>query len=211
LSRRPRASINEKAAVSESQPPPHSPVALILVDVISRFDFPDGDRLLRRALSIAPKLARLKARARSSGIPTIYVNDNFGRWRSDASRLIMDCLRPGAPGKIFVEALRPDNEDYFVLKPMHSAFYQTPLEILLKYLGVHSLILSGLATNICIICTAHDANMRGFQLFVPADCSAARTSKEHRQAIQHIQAMTKANVALSASLRLERLVETAGK
>jgi nicotinamidase-related amidase len=208
LSGRQRASINKKAAMSEDHAPPHAPVALIIIDVISRFDFPDGDLLLPHALSMAPRLARLKARARSAGIPAIYVNDNFGQWRSDASRLIVDCLHPGVPGKKFVEILCPDDKDYFVLKPMHSAFYQTPLEILLKYLGVHSLILSGLATNSCVVCTAHDANMRGFQLFVPSACSAARTSKEHRQAIQHIKAMTKANVAPSASLRWEQLLKT---
>src|ERR1700676_4019967 len=103
-----------------------SPVALILIDVINDFDFPDGDRLLRNALPIAPRLARLKERARRARIPAIYVNDNFGQWRSDASNLVEYCLRPKAAGRRFVEPIRPDKEDYFVLKPMHSAFFQTP-------------------------------------------------------------------------------------
>jgi isochorismate hydrolase len=92
--------------------------------------------------------------------------------------------------------------DYFVLKPMHSAFFQTPLEILLHYLGATSLILTGLATNSCIVCTAHDAKMRNFSLYVPADCSAARTRREHEQAIEHIQEMTCASVVASPSLRV---------
>jgi nicotinamidase-related amidase len=182
-----------------------SRVALVLVDVINHFEYPNGARLLRNALPIAPKLARLKKRARRAGIPAIYVNDNFGQWRSDASKLLDYCMRPAAPGRLFVEHIRPDEEDYFVLKPMHSAFYQTPLDVLLRYLGASSLILCGLATNSCIVCTAHDANMRDFRLFVPTDCSAARTRREHQQAIQHIKAMADAKVISSASLRLEEL------
>ena len=97
-----------------------SSVALVLIDVINHFEFPDGDRVLANALPIAIKLARLKARARRAGIPTIYVNDNFGQWRSDAAKLVDYCLQTAAPGKPFVEKIRPDDEDYFVLKPMHS-------------------------------------------------------------------------------------------
>src|SRR5690348_17634653 len=136
-----------------------SSLALLLIDVINDFEFPDGDRILRQALSIVPALARLKERARRAHIPTIYVNDNFGQWRSDSSKLLAWCTRAGAPGRKFVEPLRPDQEDYFILKPMHSGFYQTPLDVLLRHLGVSSLILAGLATNSCILCTAHDANM----------------------------------------------------
>src|SRR5258707_13065945 len=85
---------------------------------------------------------------------------------------------------------------------MHSAFFQTPLEILLQYLGATSLILAGLATNSCILCTAHDAKMRNFSLYVPSDCSAARTRREHEQSIEHIKEITGASVAASTSLRV---------
>jgi nicotinamidase-related amidase len=182
-----------------------SPTALILVDVINHFEFPDGQRILRQALPIAPRLARLKKRARKAHIPCIYVNDNFGQWRSDAAKLVTYCLRPESAGRTFVEALRPDVDDYFVLKPMHSAFFQTPLEILLRYLGATNLILCGLATNSCIVCTAHDANMREFRLFVPSDCSAARSAREHRQAIEHVREMAHAQVTPAARLRLDDL------
>jgi nicotinamidase-related amidase len=190
----PARSVNHKSAV-----------ALILVDVINHFDFPDAPRLLKNALPMAPRLARLKQRARRAGIPAIYVNDNFGHWRSNASKLLEHCLRPEAPGRQFVEYLRPDEEDYLVLKPMHSAFYQSPLEILLRHLGASSLILTGLATNSCIVCTAHDADMRDFKLFVPVDCSAARSKREHQQTIEHIKTMSHANVLRSSALRLEEL------
>jgi nicotinamidase-related amidase len=181
-----------------------SGLALVLIDVINHFEFPDGKTILHRALTIAPALARLKKRARDAGVPTIYVNDNFGQWRSEMSELIQYCLRPEAQGRSFVEQLRPDEEDYSVLKPMHSAFYQTPLDLLLRELGAFSIILSGLATNSCILCTAHDANMRNLQVIVPKDCCTARTAREHKQALEHIGAMADAKVVLSSSLKLEK-------
>lgn len=182
-----------------------SSVALVLIDVINHFEFPDGGRLLKQALPMAGRLARLKQRCRSAGIPAIYVNDNFGQWRSDAKSLIARCLDSSCAGKPFVEQLRPDDQDNLVLKPMHSAFFQTPLEILLQYLGATSLVLTGLATNSCIVCTAHDANMRDFSLYVPSDCSAARSRREHAQAIEHIKEMACASVIPSARLRVDAL------
>ena len=186
-----------------------SPAVLILIDVINHFEFPDGDKILRQALSVAPRLAHLKKRAEAAGISTIYVNDNFGQWRSDASKLLNYCTRPEAAGRSFVQQIQPGKNDYFVLKPMHSGFYQTPLEILLRYLQATTLILGGLTTNSCIVCTAHDAKMREFELYVPSDCSAARTAKEHRQAIEHIRMTTSARVAPSRSLRLNEIARSA--
>ena len=181
-----------------------SSAALVLVDVINHFEFPDGPQLLKNALRMAPQLARLKERARHAGIPTIYVNDNFGQWRSNVSTLLKYCLRPEAPGREFVDLLRPDDEDYLILKPMHSAFYQSPLDVVLRHLGASSLILGGLATNSCIVCTAHDADMRDLGLFVPSDCSAARSQREHKQAIEHVKTMSNATVSPSSVLRLQR-------
>jgi len=116
-----------------------SSVALMLIDVINRFDFPDGDQILKNARPIAGRLAKLKQRCRRAGIPSIYVNDNFGQWRSDSRSLVRSCLASHCAGRTFVKSLQPDDQDYFVLKPMHSAFFQTPLEILLHYLGATSL------------------------------------------------------------------------
>jgi nicotinamidase-related amidase len=194
-----------KTQMSDNHTRHTSSVALVLIDVINHFEFPDGDRILRQALPMAARLARLKQRCRSAGIPAIYVNNNFGQWRSDAKSLIARCLEPGCAGKPFVEQVRPDDEDYLILKPMHSAFFQTPLEILLHSLGATSLILTGLATNSCIICTAHDANMREFSLYVPSDCSAARNRREHVQAIEHIKGMACASVIPSDRLRVGAL------
>lgn len=186
-----------------------SSVALLLIDVINAFEFPDGAELLRNATKIGPAIASLKKRVRRAGVPVIYVNDNFGQWRSNSAELVDYGLRPEAAGRDFVSLVRPDQEDYVVLKPMHSAFYQTPLETLLRHVGATSLIVAGLATNSCIVCTVHDGNMRDYKLFVPADCSAARTQREHRQAIEHVEAIGHADVTASASLNLRKMLDAA--
>jgi nicotinamidase-related amidase len=188
-----------------------SSVALVLVDVVNHFEFPEGDKILKNALPIAPRLAHLKKKARAANIPVIYVNDNFGQWRSDAGKLLARCLRSGCAGKPFVEAVQPDEKDYTVLKPMHSAFYQTPLHLLLHHLGASSIILAGLATNSCILCTAHDANMRDFKVTVVSDCCAARTAREHKEAIENMGEMAGARVMTLGSLRLNHLKGQHGK
>ena len=186
-----------------------APVALILIDLVNHFEFPDGERLLRRALPIIPELTRLKRRARRSGIPVIYVNDNFGQWRSDAAKILAYCSRAECAGRDFVARLRPEVEDYCVLKPMHSAFYQTPLDVLLRHLGVSSLILAGIATNSCVLCTAQDAKMRDYDVIVVEDCCAARSAREHGHAIEHIRAMADARIMTARAVRFDQLKRTA--
>ena len=178
--------------------------ALLLVDVVNHFEFPDGDKILKNALPLASRLAKLKARARRAGIPSIYVNDNFGEWHSDAAKLLAYCLRAGCPGKEFVENIQPDNDDYCVLKPMHYAFYQTPLDVLLRHLGCRSIVVAGLTTNSCILCTAHDANMRDLELIVVSDCCAARSLREHEEALENIREMAGGHVLTLGSLRFRR-------
>ncbi|HXS76623.1 MAG TPA: isochorismatase family cysteine hydrolase [Terracidiphilus sp.] len=183
------------------------PVALLLIDVLTTFQFPDGDAILQGALKVRDALLKLKTRARQAGIPVLYVNDNFGDWRSEKEVLMGRCLE--AKGSQFVRPLLPDSEDYFVLKPLHSAFYMTPLEVLLRHLEVETLILTGLSSNSCITVTAHDANMRGFDIYIPPDCSCARNSEEHSQALAQLKAMAGADIKRSPSLNLPRLIRAA--
>jgi len=191
---------------AQTRPSP-VPVALLLIDVLTTFQFPDGDAILQSSLSMRDALVRLKARARKAGIPVLYVNDNFGDWRSEKEVLMGRCLE--AKGAQFVRPLLPDSEDYFVLKPMHSAFYMTPLEVLLLHLQVETLILTGLTSNSCIAVTAHDANMRGFEIYIPPDCSCARNPEEHMQALAQLEAMAGANLGRSTSLKLPNVIRAA--
>jgi nicotinamidase-related amidase len=187
----------ESAAVS-------SRVALLIVDVINDFTFDDAAGVLRNARPMARRIRELKMRARQIGVPTIYVNDHFGRWRSDFRRLVARSTRSAAPGRLIARLLRPDSRDYFVLKPRHSAFFATPLALLLEHLGVHTLILTGVLADMCIQFTANDAYMRGYRVIVPSDCVAARTARDRSRALSQLRR------ALAADTRPSRRLDTTG-
>jgi nicotinamidase-related amidase len=174
--------------------------ALLLIDLINDFEFPRGEELFARALPKAPRIRELKRRATDARIPTIYINDNFGRWQSRFEDILEHCLEEGVRGKPFVEQLIPSEKDYFVLKPKHSGFYQTPLELLLKHLGTERLILTGVSTNSCVLFTANDAYMRDLQLIVPQDCVAACNDREHNFAIEQMHTMLKADISPACQL-----------
>ena len=191
---------------AQTRPSP-VPVALLLIDILTTFQFPDGDAILKGALQIRDAMVKLKTRARAAHIPVLYVNDNVGDWRSEKEVLIGRCLE--AKGGPFVRPLLPDSEDYFVLKPLHSAFYMTPLEVLLRHLEVETLILTGLTSSSCLTVTAHDANMRGFEIYIPPDCSCARNEEEHGQALAQLEAAAGAKLRPSTSLKLPNLIREA--
>jgi nicotinamidase-related amidase len=131
--------------------PDTTAVALLLIDFINDFEFEDGKALLQHALPAAKRTAALKHRARAAAIPVIYVNDNFGKWQSNFRKLITHCLEEKVRGRPIVELLQPADDDYFVLKPKQSGFYASTLDILLAYLQVESLIITGVAGNICVL------------------------------------------------------------
>ena len=185
--------------------PDKADTALLLIDVINDLEFPEGDQMLRFALPMARRIVALKERAREFGIPAIYVNDNFGRWQSNFRAQIEHCLNDGVRGKPRAELLIPAEDDYFVLKPKHSGFYSTTLDILLDHLQVRSLILAGVAGNICVLFTANDAYMRDFSVIVPGDCVASNTEAEDRYALEQMGKILKADTRESAEIPLERL------
>ncbi|HVW02794.1 MAG TPA: isochorismatase family cysteine hydrolase [Planctomycetaceae bacterium] len=185
--------------------PEHSPTALLLIDVINDLEFPEGGQLLQSAVPMARKIAALKSRVKQSGIPAIYVNDNFGRWRSDFHAQVDHCRNDSVRGRELAELLRPDEDDYFVLKPKHSGFFSTTLDTLLEYLRVRTLILTGIAGNNCVLFTANDAYMRDFELFVPSDCVASNSDDENRYALEQMQKTLKADIRPSNELDVARL------
>jgi nicotinamidase-related amidase len=185
--------------------PDKSGAALLLIDVINDFDFEEGEQLLRLALPVGKNIAGLKKRAKAADIPCIYVNDNFGRWQSDFKKIVAHCSREGAKGKEFVELLVPDTHDYFVLKPKHSGFYSTTLDLLLTHLNAKNLILTGIAGNNCVLFTANDAYMRDFKVFIPSDCVVSNTEEENDYALKQMQDVLKADISTSSELDLHAL------
>ena len=166
---------------------PAAGTALLLIDVVNDLAFEGSAPLIREAEPMATRLARLKRRARHAGIPAIYVNDNFGQWRSDFRQTVAHCTARSSPGRVVSRRLRPSGNDYFVLKPKHSGFYDTTLESLLRELKISRTIVTGLAGNICVLFTANDAYMRGMRVFVPADCIASNTLEDNAFALRQIE------------------------
>jgi nicotinamidase-related amidase len=181
-------------------------VALLLVDVINDLEFEGSEALVEQVVPMAHRTAALKQRCKDAGIPVVYVNDNFGRWKSDFHAVVEHCLQDGVKGEELVRILQPDDDDYFVLKPKHSAFYETTLDILLRYLGARTLIFAGIAGNICILFSANDAYMRDFHLIVPADCTVSNTAKENEHALQQMKTVLKADITASDQLELRKLL-----
>jgi nicotinamidase-related amidase len=182
--------------------PDSAPVVLLLIDVINDLEFPGGEALFRHALPMAKRLAMLKQRAKHAGIPTVYVNDNFGKWRSDFRTLTLHCLQDAVRGKPIVALLQPEEEDYFVLKPKHSGFFATALEVLLAHLQAKTLILTGLTGDMCVLFTAQDAFMRDFHLCIPCDCVASRSKEVNKQVLEHMKTILGADIQPSTTLKL---------
>ena len=186
--------------------PDESPVALILIDVINDMEFENGDALFRMALPAARKLALLKQRASEAGVAIIYVNDNFGKWRSDFRQQLDHVLNDGCRGEPIAKLLHPEEEDYFVLKAKHSGFYDTQLDLLIDYLHVKTVILAGFATDMCVLFTASDAYLRDLEIIIPPDCSAAETKEHHQQALEHMSRVLHVATPQSTEINFDDLV-----
>jgi nicotinamidase-related amidase len=187
--------------------PDAAPVALLLIDVINAMDFPEGgERLAENALPAARRLAELRRQAKDLGIPVIYANDNFGKWRSDFREVVEHALED-VPGRPIAELLKPEEDDYFVLKPKHSAFYATTLDTLLKYLGTRRLVMGGFSGDVCVLFTAGDAYMRDLHVHVPADCIASVSEEENHRALAYMRRVLDVRTAPATAIDLRKLLE----
>lgn len=191
--------------------PDESDVAVLLIDVINDLEFEGGDRLLPQALVMARRLAALAARARRAGIPVIYANDNFGRWRSDFGALLARVLGENVRGRPIAERLRPEPDDYVVLKPKHSAFFSTTLDLLLRYLRTRTLVIGGLTGDRCVLFTASDAYMRDFGLVVPSDGVVSIDRGANRRALAQMRTLLDADVRPSHAVTLRRALRSRGR
>jgi len=174
-------------------------VALIIIDIVNRFDFMGGDELRAAAEKIVEPVLRLRAAFDEADAPTIYVNDNFGEWHSEKTKLV-ERARDNAPD--FVRRIEPRDKDYFVIKPQLSGFYSTNLPLLLPKLGVSRLVLTGVATDMCVLFTAGDAHMRDYALWVPEDAVAAGHADRTKSALDIMGERLGAQTAPSSELDL---------
>lgn len=173
---------------------------LLIIDMINEFRFDDAAKLFPAIEHTATHIANLKRQMKTHSLPVVYVNDNFGKWQSDFRKLVTRCLHEQCRGKTIAQILLPDEDDYFVLKPRHSGFYATPLELLLRYLQVERVIITGVAGDNCVLFTAADAYMREFEVTVPSDCVISIDADANRSALHHMRVSLKAEIDSSEAL-----------
>ena len=177
-------------------------LALLVVDMVSSWDFPDAGALAPAALAIAPRIGAIERRCRSVGVPVVFVNDNRGRWRSEFRELVRASIAESTTGAAIAEQLQPGDDDYSVLKPKHSAFYATPLDLLLRHLRVGRLVVTGVASDQCIVISAAEARMRDYDVVVPRDCIADQTPARTARALRHLADAHGIETTPSARVRL---------
>lgn len=193
--RQPRARLGGPAQLATSE------TVLLLVDFINPMEFPGAERLARRAVPAARAAAALKSRMKRAGAATIYANDNYGHWRSAFQDVLSRCLDSGGPSGQIAELLKPTPADVVILKPRQSAFYGTPLDILLAQMRTRHLVVAGVATDICVQLTAMDANLRGYKLWIPSDCTASESASLKQASLQYMKRVLKAHTQRAAAQR----------
>lgn len=172
--------------------------ALIVIDMINTYDHKDAELLIPSVEPVVPVITGLLRRARDQEIPVIYVNDNFGEWRSHHGELLDHAL--AGPHARLVEPLKPDSDSLFVLKTRHSVFFETPLEYLLRQQGLTRLVLVGQVTEQCVLYSALDAHIRHFDVVVPEDAVAHIHEDLARAALRMMERNMGARVCESREL-----------
>lgn len=141
--------------------------ALLVVDMLNAYDHVDSDALAGSVEETVPTIADLIARAEEGDVPVVYVNDNFGNWSDGRDEIVERVLAGRRPD--LVEPIVPHADFPFVVKARHSAFYETPLEYLLRQSGVTRVVVTGQVAEQCIFYSALDAYIRHFEVVVPRD------------------------------------------
>lgn len=158
--------------------------ALVLIDMVNHLDFEGASDMEAAAKKAAERILLLRDEADRLGVPTVYVNDNFGQWHSERSKLVAHATGEGRPGREMVRRIAPRDNDFFVIKPQFSGFYATNLPVLLPKLGASRLVLTGIAADICVLFTAADAHMREYELWVPRDAVAGESERRTKWALE---------------------------
>lgn len=168
-----------------------APRVLLVVDVFNHFRFVDGEALADALLSVCSDMASAMAACRERDIPVVFCNDNFGRWNEPWDTILEFTAREGLEAsRVLLPRLRPQSRDVVLLKSRHSAFFQTQLPAFLTDQQVKEVAIAGAATDACVLCTANDAHVRGFDTYVLSDITAAASRDRHDRALHHLREST---------------------
>ncbi|MBN6890024.1 nicotinamidase-related amidase [Cytobacillus horneckiae] len=172
--------------------PTTSGIAFIIIDMINDFQFKHGEVLAQKALQITGPINQIKEQFKKHHLPIIYVNDHYQLWQANLNKIIDYCHNPIS--QPVIDAIRPSPDDYFLIKPKHSAFYGTALNTLLHQLQVQTLVISGIAGNICVLFSANDAYMRDYKLHIPGNCTASNNDHDNNNALKMMEEVLKADI-----------------
>ena len=171
--------------------------AVIVVDMLK--DFVHGKLRTERATNVIPGLQRLLEAARRSGRPVVYVGD--AHLPTDPEmRVWGEHAMKGTPGAEIIDELKPAAADYVLEKRNYSAFHETGLDLLLRTLGVDTVVVTGLHTHCCCRHTAADAFQRGYHVVVPRDCVDAFTEQDHLSGLEYLKTIYGARIVTSEEL-----------
>lgn len=193
-------------AQAEIDRPAEGGLALLIIDMINDLDFEGAEALQAGAKAATGVILALRAQADRLGVPVVYVNDNFGQWHSERSKLVEHCTREGAPGAEIAAEMAPREPDFFIIKPRFSGFYATNLAVLLPKLGASRLVLTGVSSDICVLFTAADAHMREYELWVPRDAVAGESEERTDWALEIMRNSMDAETRPTDALSLEAWV-----
>lgn len=164
--------------------------ALLIIDMQRDFVDIGAPIACAGALDIVPAIRQLAHAAREAGMPVIYTQESHRRQKVDFGLELEygeteHCVE-GTPGVDIIDSLAPLPSDYVLVKRRYSGFFATDLDLLLKGLGVHTLILTGVATDVCVRATAQDGLQFDYRVLVPQECVAGTTADRHAAALEHI-------------------------
>jgi len=175
-----------------------SRTALIVTDMLNRYEHEDADRLMESVREVVPNVSALIESARRADALIVYVNDNHDDWSAGRAELVEWAMAGAEPS--LVEPIIPDQEFPFVVKARHSTFYETQLDYLLRRQEVRRLVLAGQVTEQCILYSALDAYVRHYEVTIPRDAVAHIHPELASAAIEMMQRNMRAHIADGAEL-----------
>ncbi|WP_050794245.1 isochorismatase family cysteine hydrolase [Bacillus amyloliquefaciens] len=170
--------------------------------MINNFQFDMGERLAEKTKQIVPRILSLKKHAKQNNWPIIYINDHYGLWKADIDAIREECSNDISAD--IIEDISPQPDDYFLIKPKHSAFYETTLHTLLTELKVNQLMITGIAGNICVLFTANDAYMREYSIAIPKDCTASNNDEDNDFALTMMENVLFAEITTEKQITSEK-------
>lgn len=177
-------------------------VAFIIIDVQNDFVKPSGKLYAEGSERIIKPIKKLLSKAREARVTIIFTQD----WhiKDDPEFKIWgEHTMAGTWGAGIIEELRPDEADVVIRKPSYDAFYSTPLDHILRSRNMRKLILTGLLGNICVLCTAVGAAVRGYELIVPVDSIFSISEFDHIASLRFMNSVLKATLTTSDLLDFE--------